>query len=91
MNFSSALEYLKGSKKLRRRVWPLGRWVSLVRFPPDLPAPAFWAGPLEVDPGVRVKPLPYLLLRLETGESLPWTVDGLALLANDWQLLNDDD
>jgi hypothetical protein len=71
LNFSDALHELKSGNRVHRTGWN---------------SPNTWLC-LQVPDAHSKMTLPYIYLRTDTGHLIPWFVNQIDLLANDWDVL----
>lgn len=95
MNFSHALEHLKGGRRIARRSWVErrgGAFLTIMRgHPQGISAPRMLAEALGIGEGTHIRLKPYILHRLANTECVPWVPSQDDLLANDWDTIEDDD
>lgn len=92
MNFSHALEHIKGGKRCRYKTWAAGSFVCLKKgAPTGVAIGAGIAEALHVAPGTIKKFPAYLLISHANGECYPWTASHPELLGNLWVIFGEDD
>jgi hypothetical protein len=91
MNFGQALESLKENKKVRRIGWGKETWLSLT---PGrvVEAKDFWSRQnqefAQENEGFA-EVLPYITVKTNDNKIVPWAVDQIDLLAEDWVIVVD--
>jgi hypothetical protein len=90
MDFSFALQYCKTGSKIAREGWN-GKDMFVVfqpGYPDGIPINKNTARATGIPEGTVCKFLPYLMMRIATGEFVPWLISQTDALAEDWTLVD---
>lgn len=89
MDFGQALRALKGGRKVQRDGWNgKGMWVALQRgYPDGVGINANTAEATGLPEGTVCRFGPYLMLRAADGVFVPWVASQTDVLAEDWQVV----
>jgi len=92
MDFSAALNVLKGGRRVTRLGWNgQGMWVVLQQgYPQGIAINEQAAAAIGQPPGTVRRFLPYLMMRTAHGEFVPWVASQTDLLAEDWEVAADE-
>jgi hypothetical protein len=89
MDFSDALQNLKGGFKVQRAGWNgKGMWLVLQKgYPDGVPINKNTAEATGIPEGTIIKFLPYIMMRTVDGSFVPWLASQTDILASDWSTL----